>query len=42
MADRRLVKKEENRCSGVARIFCEGVLFTSKRNVLILYRVPVF
>ena len=27
--------------SGVARIFCGGVLFTSKRNGLILYRIHV-
>ena len=27
--------------SGVARIFCGGVLFTSKRNVLILNRIHV-
>ena len=30
------------RYSGVARIFCGGVLFTSKWNVLILYHVGVF
>ena len=27
--------------SGVARIFCGEVLFTNKRNFLILYRVGV-